>query len=165
MRNHWGEQKSQASLNLTHTARRLLREISNKNKLRGETEVVEILARFAASCLVDFPKMAEIAVAFGGNQDASEDIIPPHCEKSVCLAMRSYIYRLDLNEAIYDLTAENIAALHRECPSLLKVMWGRTVSGSQLQKDLPLMSKLLGRSVSDLWQVCIDAIDNSRLEH
>jgi hypothetical protein len=124
LRNHWGEQKSQASLNLTHTARRLLREISNKNKLRGETEVVEVLARYAASCLADFPKMVEIATAFGVKRDSSEDLIPPHSEKSVCSAMRSYINRLDLNEAIYDLTPENIAALHRECPSLLMVMWG-----------------------------------------
>ncbi len=158
IRNHWNESKSPTSLNLTDTARLCMRQIMTRHGLTAESEVVEILARYACVAMDEFPRMQQAAMSVVSKESPGDSSIPVECEEAVCKALGEHI-RFLIAKGVSGPVDSKMDYIRRACPSLWDLIFGKTVSGARLQEDLPLMSKILAVSVSGLWDICQKQID------
>jgi hypothetical protein len=135
-----------------------MRKIMDKHDLAAESEVVEILARYAYAAIDEFPRMLHVAHSVVNNEALDASSIPVECEAAVSRALGEHVRFLVARGVSFEIDSK-MDYIKQKCPSLWDVIFGKIVSGRQLQEDLPLMSKILGESVSDLWEVCQRQID------
>jgi hypothetical protein len=134
-----------------------LHELSCDNALNGIGDVVEILARYAHSRSDDFHLMLKIAKESSGQRFNDDPVIPECAEERVSRELGACVRSLVTDSSI--LESRVVASIQEECPSLWMLILGRKVSGAQLLSDIPYMSRVLGRSQSELWKVCEQAME------